>query len=269
MITRSGMVKAVLWFFTIILILLSFWGENFANLIIFQHWNTNHKVNNHGFIFEKEEFYIGVGEDSVHVIFNKVPRPLGTIIYFHGNAGILKRWNPIASEFCNLNYNVLVWDYKGYGLSSGKTNLENFCKQGKALFDQIINFDSTSNIILYGRSLGTGIVADLANELNVSKIILETPYTSMKSLIAYKTWIGQYFVKHDIPSLSKAEKLKKPVLIIHGTHDQLIPYTMAENYFHALQSEQKRMLSISGGTHDNLSEYPAYWETLEDFLMNE
>ena len=269
MMTRQGLLKALLFFVTLVFIALIFGGENVANTIIFQHWQSGQPPSNHDVNPQKKEFYVTLGKDSVHVIFNSIPHPHGTIIYFHGNAGNLKRWNVIASELCKLQFNVLVWDYKGYGSSSGKTTLGNFITQGREFYKHVNTFDTTRNIILFGRSLGTGLASALAVDTNVDKIILETPFTSMKSLIAHKTWIGHYFVKNDIPSLTMIEKINKPILIIHGTDDQLIPYHMAENYFLSLKSEQKRMLSINGGTHDNLSDYSDYWNTLEHFLIHE
>src|SRR5690606_24928811 len=192
-----------------------------------------------------------------------------TIIYFHGNRGDLRRWGTIAGELTKHNYNVMVWDYPGYGKSSGHSDLKNFIPNGEEIFLQLLKYDSTEQIILYGRSLGTGLACALAKHPKVKKIILETPYTNMKSVIKYHSGFFQTFMTYDINNLEEMQNCQKPVLLLHGNNDDVIPVRMSEAISVRLKNPLSAFVLIDSGKHNNLREYKIYQEALTNFLSDD
>jgi len=110
--------------------------------------------------------------NSIHF---KQLKPKGLILYFHGNAGDLSRWGNITSFFADKNYDVLVMDYRTYGKSTGKLSEDALHNDAQLFYEYALERYDESDIILYGRSLGTGIATKLAANNNPDRLILETP----------------------------------------------------------------------------------------------
>jgi alpha-beta hydrolase superfamily lysophospholipase len=214
----------------------------------------------------KNEYFVSVGKDSLHLMEYTVANPIGTILYAHGNKSDLKRWGPIASEFTKSGYNVMVWDYRGYGKSSGKPDIDLLLSDVEKVYDFVTPFVRNENLVLYGRSLGTGVISFLADKPEVDKIILESPYPSLADIMYSQVGPIARLSKLDIPALTFAESAKKPFLILQGTIDKVIPLPLARKYFNGLKSNHKKWVEIPEGNHNNLHQFPIYWKAIDTFL---
>jgi fermentation-respiration switch protein FrsA (DUF1100 family) len=207
------------------------------------------------------------GETINGILFTK-PGNSRIVLYFHGNGGALDSWQDVWPKLYPMNCNLLVIDYRGYGKSTGKFSEEGFYKDAEASYDYLTsNGYSADNIIIYGRSLGTGIAIDLALHRKAKAIILESPYSSIEEIANEKFpyLFPSLYIKYVFNSLAKAPQLSIPVLIFHGDHDELISYRHAEKLYAAINSK-KTLVIIKGGGHNNLSSFPEHHDAMVNFL---
>ncbi len=193
------------------------------------------------------------------------------IIYFHGNAGnAYHRFDP-AQKLFEMGTDVLLVSYRGYGNSSGKPTEKGIYIDGKAVIDYAIEVlgYAEQEIILFGRSLGTSVVVELAQDRKFGGIILVAPFTSGKAMAkvvglgAFSFAIGDSF-----NSIEKIKKLRSDILIIHGKKDGIIPYRMGQELYNRYPGD-KQMITIPGGGHNNLEiiNPEMYWDGIKKYLL--
>jgi len=130
-----------------------------------------------------EELFLKAEDGSIiNAIHFQVEEPKGVILYFHGNAGDLSRWGNITSFFVGKQYDVFVMDYRTFGKSVGKLSEKALYTDAQMCFDYLLETYNQEDIVLYGRSLGTGIAVQLASRNKPKQLILETPYYSLLSV---------------------------------------------------------------------------------------
>jgi fermentation-respiration switch protein FrsA (DUF1100 family) len=126
---------------------------------------------------------------------------------------------------------------------------------------------SPNQIVIYGKSLGTGIAAQLASVRDCKELILETPYYSMTSLAQH--YLFMYPIKqmlhYSLPTYEYLNKVTAPVTIFHGTNDPLIPYSNASKLKGSLKKGDE-FITIQGGTHRNLNEFSLMQQKLDTLL---
>ncbi len=221
-----------------------------------------------GYKYSKgEEIILNVDGGTIHSLVFEVPTPKGTIIYFHGNGGSLRDWIWVHKEFNKYGWNVLITDYRGYG----KSRLE--IVESKLYSDALewysyVKERFSSKIIVYGRSIGTGIAVNLASHAHVEHLILESPFTSIKDIIGdLFCQIPDWLVKYHLPSIDCIDLIDSRITIIHGTNDELIDHK------HALKLKAKNprvnLVSISNGHHNDLSDFEEYHSAIKRILDNE
>jgi pimeloyl-ACP methyl ester carboxylesterase len=133
-----------------------------------------------------KEINLAVTADkNLSVIQFTVPDSLckGVVLYFHGNKKNIERYAPYASIFTRHNYEVWMMDYPGYGKSTGERTEEILYKDALTLYKMARGRFSKDSIILYGKSLGTGIASQLASVRNAKRLILETPYYDFPNML--------------------------------------------------------------------------------------
>ena len=142
------------------------------------------------------------------------------VILFHGNFEDLGQLDHIAKSIMNLGFSVLSMDYRGYGLSEGMPNEKNCYSDARLLLQQAHNMGYRDNeIILWGRSLGSGPATQLATEINARALVLESPFVT-----AFRTLTQIPVLPFDkFNNLSKIHKVTSPLLIFHGKRDSIIP----------------------------------------------
>jgi pimeloyl-ACP methyl ester carboxylesterase len=153
----------------------------------------------------------------------------GIVLYFHGNMKNISRYADYAPYFTNNGYEVLMVDYPGYGKSTGEfteKNLYDFAAQAYKFAQSRFPSDS---IIIYGKSMGTGIAARVAYSRSCKRLILETPYYSMTSLAEryFFMYPVDLLLHYKIPTGKYLQKVYAPITIFHGTDDGVIPYSNA------------------------------------------
>lgn len=237
--------------------------------IIFQ---SDQLESDYEFVFEKsfKEFFIKTidGEQINMLLFKtEIPRK-GLVIYFHGNADNLQRWGRYQKDFTTRGYDILLLDYRGYGKSTGKSNEQKFYEDAKLIYDWATQRYSKDKIIIYGRSLGTGVASNLATQVDAQKVILETPFNNINDLFQIKSSIFYlpFRLKYNFPNDVHLKKIQEPVFIFAGTEDWVVPPRSTKKLKPFLKSSD-RYIEIEGGGHKNLNEFEKYHRVLDEILV--
>ncbi len=214
-----------------------------------------------------KEYFIDSGFGCINILHFKIEKPKGCIIYHHGNARDMSDWAKNYKTFIELGYDVVFYDYRGYGKSTGKLSEMALHKDARKVYYFLLQFYKPSEIIQYGRSLGTGVATKLAGRVDSPLLILETPYYSMRAM-ASKTipFVPvSLLLKFPIRTNRFIQKVKCPIYIFHGMKDELVPFK------HSLRLKNIKpeinLIAIHHGLHGNLSEFSEYHEGLKKILL--
>lgn len=191
-----------------------------------------------------------------------IPQPkqaIGTLIYFHG-AGLNIGFNVTQAFWLRQSgFNVLLMEYRGYGLSEGdfptEASLYQDAETALAYVTQEKQIEE-SDVYLYGHSLGGAIAIDLASHHpTLGGLIIHNSFTSMADMVArshYARWFPvQWMLTQRFESLKKVSQLQVPMLLIHAKGDPLIPVEMGKRLFQAAPSQRKELVLVDTDVHNN------------------
>ncbi len=190
------------------------------------------------------------------------------MLFFHGNAGDLSRWGTLAEYFVEKQYDVLVMDYRTYGKSKGKLSEEALYNDAQYCYDYLKDRYNENDITVYGRSLGTGISTYIASENNPKQLILETPYYSILEVAQsrFPLFPVKQLLKYKMLSYQFIKETDCPILMLHGTDDQVVPYESANKLFNASPKPQTKFVTIEGGSHGDLRTFDSYHHHIDNML---
>lgn len=191
----------------------------------------------------------------------------GVVIYFHGNRENIERYAKYAGIFTSHGYEVWMPDYPGFGKSTGERNEKKLYQLGLQVQKMAASKYGTDSIIIYGKSLGTGIAAYTASVTQCRSVILETPYYSIPSLFSSYAFIyptSQMSI-YKIPTYKFLKDVKASITIFHGSDDEAIPYRNALKLINSLKPADK-FIQIKNGEHNNLIEFSKFMNSLDSIL---
>ncbi len=214
----------------------------------------------------EEIYYHPASDVRLHALKFSVPNPKGVILYFHGNARALDNWGYIAADLLPNGYDIVLPDYRGYGKSKGVRSEKNLFKDARYIFDQLAAKYGAKNVVVYGRSLGSGVASSLAAETIPKLLILETPYYSIGRLAAEQMRFlpTNLLLAYKFRSDLFLPKVKCPIYIFHGTADELIPYQHAVDLKTLVPNID--FTTLPGASHNNLSQFPLFNKKIETVL---
>lgn len=194
-------------------------------------------------------------EDGVrlHGWFVPGPRPEAPVLLFlHGNAGNIGHRLHSLLQFHQLGLAVLIIDYRGYGQSTGRPHEEGTYLDARAAWDHLVADRGVEpqRIVVFGRSLGAAVAADLANRVDAGAVILESAFTSAADLGAHHyPWLPvRLLLRHEYDTLQRVGTIRSPLLIAHSRDDELVPFADAERLQKA--AGDVRLLPMQGGHND-------------------
>jgi uncharacterized protein len=189
--------------------------------------------------------------------------PKGVVLYLHGNGGIRQDAGRLAERFIHRGYDVVLFDYRGYGKSTGSISNENALHQDvQTVYNYVRQRYRADQIIIYGYSLGTGLAVQLAANVTPRMLILESAYLSMQDLVAQKMpYVPLFLLKCD----QWISKVNCPISFFHGTQDDVIPYNSSER-LRAYTTAPTQLISIVGGGHGDLATFVVYQTALDELL---
>lgn len=187
------------------------------------------------------------------------PAPL--VIFTHGNGELIDDWAGAFEPLRRWGAGVLLVEYPGYGRSTGAPSERSITAAVTSAYDRVLTRPDVDSrkIIAYGRSLGGGAACALARERSVAALVLESTFTSVRSLARGFGLLG-FLVRDPFDNLAVLRSFSGPVLIIHGEHDEIIPVENAAA-LHAAAPRSRLALEPCG---HNDCQRP--WALVRDFL---
>ena len=226
----------------------------------------------HTFQYEtpSEEVYLetpdGVQLNALHF---KKKNSNGIILYFHGNAGNIKRWAGLTTNLRQYPYDLFILDYRGYGKSDGEYNEQMMYEDALLAFDHLAKHYSNDAIIVYGRSLGSTFGTYVAAQRDVKSLILETPFYGLKKMLveSYTFFALDKFLNYRFPTYLYAPKVNCPVFLLHGTEDLIVPYEQSLMLKGSFTKASKiELITIEGGHHNDLVKFDTYHQWMDRLL---
>lgn len=193
------------------------------------------------------------------------PRAAVTVLYAHGNAEDLGHAAPWLEELRRAGFAVLAFDYRGYGMSTGgPPTAAGATRDMEAVYHHAVRTLKVrpSRIVLYGRSVGSGPATDLAAHVPIGGLVVESGFVS-----AFRVLTRISLLPFDrFHNLRHIRHVRAPVLVIHGTEDEVIPVSHGRRLYEAA-GQPKQALWIEGAHHNDvpLVAGARYWSTLAAF----
>jgi hypothetical protein len=211
------------------------------------------------------ELMVDVPGAKLSVLQLQLPNPKGVVFYLHGNAGNLSSWFSNAGFYRDANFDLVMPDYRGYGKSSGRIESETqLIDDVAAVWKQVAPRYAGRKVVVYGRSLGTALAAELSSRLSAEGhpadlTVLATPYSSIRELAseAYP-FAPSFLLRYPLETAQRARGIKGPIVLYHGDHDALIPLRHSERLAAALPNA--KLVTIPGAGHNDIHTFPAYRE---------
>ncbi|POQ98163.1 lysophospholipase [Alkalispirochaeta sphaeroplastigenens] len=196
--------------------------------------------------------------------------PRGVVLFFHGNAGNISHRLSSIRQFHDLGLSVFIIDYRGYGRSQGSPSEEGTARDARAAYHFLTGPAGVppERVVIFGRSLGAAVAAELAREVSCGAVILESAFRSVPALArSLYPWLPLGFlVRYDYPTEYYAAGITAPVLVIHSPHDEIVPFSHGQAVYAAVPGE-RRFLEIQGGHNTGFRESePRYSREIGRFL---
>ncbi|WP_462254131.1 alpha/beta hydrolase [Ferruginibacter sp.] len=206
---------------------------------------------------------------SLNGILFKSDSSKGLIFYLHGNAGSLKSWGQIAKTYTDLNYDLFMVDYRGYGKSDGEIkNEKQFYGDVQFVYDNLKNKYPENKIVILGYSIGTGPATKLASVNNSKLLILQAPYYSLKDMMQHNyKLVPAFILKYNFETNKFIKECKMPVLIFHGNADEVI-YYQSSLKLKELFKKEDTLIILNGQSHNGMSENAEYKLEIEKILRD-
>ncbi|MBA3772187.1 MAG: alpha/beta fold hydrolase [Ramlibacter sp.] len=217
------------------------------------------------------EFTIDVPGAKLSAAQLRLPEPRGVVFFLHGNSGNLKDCLVDLDAFREVNFDVVMFDYRGYGKSTGCIASEQQLRADvRAVWDQFYEQYQGKRVVISGQSLGTALAAGLAAELcaagrSPDLTLLVSPYSSMRALAdELYPWVPRQVLRYPLHTAEHAARLSGPLILIHGDKDELIGI----HHSHALRTAAPaaQFLCVEGAGHSDLHKFPSFRKALAGAL---
>lgn len=192
----------------------------------------------------------------------KLPNPKGVVFFLHGNSGNLNSWVTSIDFYQRVNYDLFILDYRGFGKSEGRIESEaQLHADVRAAWEHVAPYYAGKKAVIYGRSLGTGLAARLASEIQPDLTVLVSPYESLLAMGAeVYPWLPSFINRYGMRSDLWLPAIKTPVMILHGDIDGVIPLAQGQR-LSSLRAGTE-MLVIQGAGHNDIHRFAPYLEAL-------
>lgn len=225
--------------------------------------------NDYSFQFNQpfEELNLPFKNNNLNILKFKQTNRKGIVLFYHGNMENVEHYKQYPAFFLRNNYEVWMIDYPGFGKTTGKRTEEIICEQALLLYNLALQETSSDRIVIYGKSIGTGIASYVASNKNCRQLILETPYYSIPSLARhyFPMYPAQSMIRYSFPIHEYLRKIKAPVTILHGTRDEVVPY--AQSKLLKKENPKIELVTIEKGKHNNLSSFDVFQRKIDSILV--
>lgn len=214
-----------------------------------------------------EIYFTAADSTQIHSLYFEVENPKGVVYYLHGNSGDLSGWGDVAAAYLDLDYNVLMIDYRGFGKSGGKIkNEKQFYQDAQLGYDFLKEKFTENKIVIVGYSVGTGTASYLASTNDPKLLILQSPYYNLEYVTQTRfPFLPKFLLKYKFDNAQNISNTKCPVYIFHGDKDVVIFYENALKLNKILKPKDHFIPLLEQG-HNAMGEHPLYLEKLKELL---
>lgn len=193
---------------------------------------------------------------------------VGHILFAHGNAGNIGDRSPILALLSAAGFDVLIFDYRGYGRSTGRPSEQGTYLDARAARQALLEQPGVDpdRIVYLGKSLGGAVLLELAIAYPPAALVLISTFTGLRdAATAVYPIVPKMFVPNAYPSLRRIRELTSPVLIMHGDEDELLPLRMGRDLF-AAAPEPKELVVYPGAHHNDVVLQPNWSATVAGWV---
>lgn len=205
-----------------------------------------------------QEVTFSAAGEKLHGWYLEKPGARGVLLYNHGAGGNISNRVPFTEAVLSQNYSILLYDYEGYGKSTGRPSIDGICRDGLAAYDFLVKTKNVAadRIVLLGESLGGGVACHIAKTRTIRGMILLSTYYSLPALAAHTYPVFSIYPRALFPANSLDNNLvlnkdHAPVLILHGDADKKIPVCEAQQLF-AEATAPCQFVKVKGAAHISL-----------------
>lgn len=215
-----------------------------------------------------EEIYLTTPDSKkLHALYFKVDTPKGVVYYLHGNSGNLEGWGDVAQVYLDLNYNVFILDYRGFGKSEGQIeNEEQFFQDAQLGYDFLKNNFAENQIVVVGYSIGTAPASFIAYKNSPQQLILNSPFYNLKTVAKrHYPFIPRFLLKYSFDNQYYVSQTNVPISIYHGNQDKVLFYEDHSKIKDKLKPTD-RYITLENQGHQAMNENSVYREDLKTLL---
>ncbi len=220
----------------------------------------------------REIWYTNTLGDRLHALYWPAPSGRPTFLFFHGNAQSVFEWALVRAGMAPVEAGLFLADYPGYGKCSGTPSERSLFATGEAAHDHLTRALGVpaERIVVFGKSLGGPVAAHVAAHRETAGIVLESTFVSLEA-VARRLFpflpSGALLGKERFETGRLLSRVHAPLLIIHGTQDELIPVEQGRELF-ALANEPKACWYVEGAGHNDvaMTAGSAYGEKLRQWI---
>jgi pimeloyl-ACP methyl ester carboxylesterase len=236
---------------------LLFFPEKLENDYQFQFHNT----------FEEINTEVTDGRLLNGLLF-KADTTKGLIFYLHGNAGSLANWGEVTKTYTDLNYDVFILDYRGYGKSEGEIKSQDeMFQDNQVIYNALKKKYNEEQITILGYSIGTGFASKLASDNNPKQLILQAPYYSLTDLMKNTYSILPTFIlRYKLETNEYLKKCKMPITLFHGDNDEVIYYNSSVKLNEAFKT-QTTLITLENQGHNGMTDNEQYKAEIKRILQ--
>lgn len=229
-------------------------------------------ADNHKFNFDVpfEELVIPVDGAEISALHFQQPEPRGLVFFLHGNGGNLDSWTSNVDYYERVNYDLFIFDYRGYGKSSGTIESEQQLHNDvRVAWDSVADRYRGKPIVIYGRSLGSALATQLASEVDPDLLILVSPFSSMLAMARREyPLLPDWLVRYPLRTDRLVGRVESPVVLVHGDQDQFIPMGHSRELL-SLANPSARLLIVEGAGHNDIHLFDSYLDGLTRALPDQ
>lgn len=227
-----------------------------------------------GLNFE-EIFFTTSDGMKLHGWFLPAENTQGTLLFLHGNAGNISHRLDSLLLFHALSLNVLIFDYRGYGQSTGKPTEQGIYLDAEAAWRYLTSDRQipAASILLFGRSLGGAVAAYLASRQPAMGLALESTFTSVPDMAAelYPLLPARWLARFSYDTKASLNAVSYPIFIAHSPDDEVIPFSHGRKLFESAR-QPKQFMQLAGGHNGGFlsvrSEYLKAWKAFIELCKN-
>jgi len=230
------------------------WGQE-RLLFLPQRLPPDHRFDLGADVLERTIEVPGARLSALHL---RLPAPRGVVFFLHGNAGNLQSWFTDGDFWRRANFDLFMIDYRGYGKSDGRIESEmQLHADVRAAWDAIAPAYVGKKRVLFGRSLGTGLVAALAASVQPELTVLVSPYSSMRALATeHYPIVPAALLRYPLDTAAAVGRLQTPLLLVHGERDALIGPWHSDAL--GALNPRAQVHRVKGAGHNDLQEFDDY-----------